>query len=161
MLKLRGPWTEAETQSFLGGTCVPLRLSCNGPAGHPLLRVLHDGDCPLCAREVRMLEKLDRGRARLQFEDIADLSFDASRYGLTHERVMARIHGVLPNGEIVEGLEVFRRAYDAVGLGWLWAPTRWPILRSVANAAYRVFARHRLRLTGRSSVACRTDSCRT
>ena len=71
---------------------------------------------------------------------------------------MDRIHGVLPNGTIVEGLEVFRRAYEAVGIGWLMAPTRWPGLRRLADAAYRTFARNRLRLTGRAS-GCETGRC--
>jgi len=62
---------------------------------------------------------------------------------------MARIHGVLSDGSVVEGMEVFRRAYAAVDLGWLLAPTRWPIIRPLADAAYRWFARNRLRLTGR------------
>ena len=120
--------------------------------------LLYDGECPLCAREVRMLQRLDR-RGRLRFEDIAAPDFDPARYGATRESLMARIHGVLPDGTVVEGLEVFRRAYAAVGLGWLLAPTRWPGLRRVADAAYRWFARNRLRLTGRrDECACATHT---
>jgi predicted DCC family thiol-disulfide oxidoreductase YuxK len=119
------------------------------------IRVLYDGDCPLCTREIRLLERRDRGRGRIQFEDIARPSFDPGAYGLDANQVMARIHGVLPDGTVVEGVEVFRRAYGAVGLGWLMAPTRWPGLRSLADLAYRVFARNRLRWTGR---ACECES---
>jgi predicted DCC family thiol-disulfide oxidoreductase YuxK len=72
--------------------------------------------------------------------------------------LMARIHGVLPDGSLVEGVEVFRQAYAAVGLGWLVAPTRWPGLRRLADLAYRVFARNRLRWTGRAS-ACDAGQC--
>lgn len=122
------------------------------------VRVLYDGECPLCAREIRMLERLDAGRGRIDFEDIAAPEFDADRYGLRFDDVMARIHAVLPGGRVVEGVEVFRLAYAAVGLGWLVAPTRWPILRGVADAAYRVFARNRLRWTGRAHV-CDSARC--
>ena len=122
------------------------------------IRVLYDGDCPLCAREVNMLRRTDRGRGGIDFEDISAEGFDASTYGLTLETVMARIHGVLPGGEVIEGLEVFRRAYSAVGLGWLMAPTRWPGFRQIADAGYRVFARNRLRWTGRQD-ACQDGSC--
>lgn len=121
-------------------------------------RILYDGDCPLCVREVAMLRRLDRGRGRLDLEDIAAPAFDASRYGRTQLELMARIHGVLPDGGVIEGVEVFRRAYAAVGLGWLVAPTRWPLLRPLADAAYRWFARNRLRLTGRSEV-CTSERC--
>jgi predicted DCC family thiol-disulfide oxidoreductase YuxK len=122
------------------------------------IRVLYDGECPLCSREVRFLQKLDRDRGRIQFEDIAEASFDPGAYGLDAHQVMARIHGVLPGGVVIEGVEVFRQAYAAVGLGWLMAPTRWPILRSLVDAAYRVFARNRLRWTGRAS-SCDAARC--
>jgi predicted DCC family thiol-disulfide oxidoreductase YuxK len=122
------------------------------------IRVLYDGDCPLCSREIRFLEKRDRGRGRIQFEDIAEPSFDPAVYGLDAGELMARIHGVLPDATVIEGVEVFRRAYAAVGLGWLMAPTRWPGLRRVAELAYRIFARNRLRWTGRAS-ACETGRC--
>ena len=67
---------------------------------------------------------------------------------------------MLPDGSLVEGLEVFRRAYAAVGLGWLLAPTRWPLVRDVAEAGYRLFARNRLRSTGRGRSECASDRCR-
>ena len=125
---------------------------------NPEITFLYDGDCPLCAREVAMLRRLDRGRGRLDLEDIATPGFDASRYGRTQHELMARIHGALPDLSVVEGVEVFRLAYAAVGLGWLVAPTRWPLLRPLADAAYRWFARNRLRLTGRSAV-CDSERC--
>ena len=114
------------------------------------IRLLYDGDCPLCSREIRFLERRDRGRGRIQFEDIAESAFDPGAYGLEAREVMARIHGVLPDGTVVAGMEVFRRAYAAAGLGWLMAPTRWPGLRQLSDLAYRIFARNRLRVTGRA-----------
>ena len=123
------------------------------PSPTPVFELFYDGDCPLCAREVAALKRLDRRRGRLALTDIAAPEFDASRYGRPQEELMARIHGRLPDGTWVEGVEVFRRAYGAVGLGWLLAPTRWPGLRRVADAAYRVFARNRLRWTGRADCS--------
>ncbi|TFG95331.1 MAG: DUF393 domain-containing protein [Myxococcales bacterium] len=123
------------------------------------IRVLYDGDCPLCSREIRFLERRDRGRGSLLFENIADPSFDPGAYRVEARDLMARIHGVLPDGTLVEGVEVFRQAYAAVGLGWLVAPTRWPGIRRLADLAYRIFARNRLRWTGRAS-ACEAERCR-
>jgi len=124
----------------------------------PEITFLHDGGCPLCAREVAMLRRLDRGRGKLAFDDIAAPGFDAARYSAAHVDLMARVHGVLPDGTLVEGVEVFRRAYAAVGLGWLLAPTRWPLVRPLADAAYRWFARNRMRLSGRGEV-CNAERC--
>jgi predicted DCC family thiol-disulfide oxidoreductase YuxK len=124
------------------------------------LKILYDGECPVCRREASMLRRLDRGRGRLAMEDITSPGFDPSCYGTTQEAVMGKIHGVLPSGRLITGMDVFRRAYSAVGLGFLMVPTRWPILRPLSEAAYRWFARNRLRLTGRSKPACDTGRCR-
>jgi predicted DCC family thiol-disulfide oxidoreductase YuxK len=128
------------------------------PTGEFAIKVLYDGECPLCAREIAFLRRRDR-RGRIDFEDIAAPGFDPARYGLDHEAVMSRIHGVLPGGTVIEGVEVFRRLYASVGLGWLVAPTRWPILSGLFERAYRVFARNRLRWTGRADAACTSDRC--
>jgi predicted DCC family thiol-disulfide oxidoreductase YuxK len=127
--------------------------------GRPRIELLYDGDCPLCTREIRMLRRLDRGRGRLAFADIAAPGFEASRHGVEQGALMARMHGVLDDGRLVEGMEVFRRAYAAVGLGWLLAPSGWPLLRPLCDAAYRAFARNRLRLTGRAGQGCDGDRC--
>ncbi len=122
-------------------------------------KVLIDGDCPLCAREAALLRRLDKGRGRLVLEDITSPSFNPADYGRTIDDVMAEIHGVLPDGSVVTGMEVFRRAYRAVGWGWALAPTGWPVIGRLSDWFYRAFARHRLRLTGRSG-ACTGDRCR-
>ena len=115
------------------------------------ITVLYDGECPLCSRELAMLKRIDRGRGRLGAIDIAAEGFDASRYGRDWETLMGRIHGVLPDGSVIEGVEVFRRAYAAVGRGWVLRWTRWrPFVRPV-DAAYRWFARNRLGLTRRQA----------
>jgi predicted DCC family thiol-disulfide oxidoreductase YuxK len=114
------------------------------------IAVLYDGDCPLCTREARWWERLDRGRGQVELVDIAAPDFDANQYGLTHDEVMAQIHAILPDGRVITGMEVFRRVYAALGWGWLVAPTGWWPLKPIFDALYRWFARNRLRLTGRS-----------
>ncbi len=120
--------------------------------------ILVDGACPLCRSEGAFLQWLDAGRRRVMVEDITSASFDPSRYGLSMEQVMGQMHGIGWDGRIYRGMEVFRQAYAAVGLGWLLAPTGWPLVRPVVDAGYRWFARHRLRLT-RLTGACRSDRC--
>jgi hypothetical protein len=39
--------------------------------------------------------------------------------GLTWDDLITRIHGRLPDGRIVEGVEVFRQLYGVVGFGWV------------------------------------------
>ena len=124
-------------------------------------RIFIDGGCPLCAREATLMEKLDKGRKRgspnLDIIDIAKPQFDPARFTkngrtLTHADFMATIHGQHPDGTVIAGLEVFRQTYAAVGHAWVLNWTRLPILRWVAEKAYDLFAKHRLRLTGRKNA---------
>ncbi len=119
------------------------------------VEVFFDGDCPLCTKEINLLRWMDR-RGRILFTDISRPEFDANAFGLTQDEVMARIHGRLPGGEIIEGVEVFRKLYGAVGFGPLVVLTRIPGISHGLDVLYRFFAKHRLALTGRR---CTEDTC--
>jgi len=123
--------------------------STSSAAGPPFeVEVYYDGDCPLCLREIEMLRGLDRKHS-IRFTSIAAPLFDARALGLDAATLMKRIHGRLPNGELIEGVEVFRRLYGAVGFRRLVGFSRAPGVAQLLNVAYEVFAKHRLRLTGR------------
>lgn len=122
------------------------------------VEVFHDGDCPLCEREIALLRRLDRERGRIRFTDIAAPGFDAAAHDRTQADFMARIQGRLPDGRWIEGVEVFRQLYGAVGFGPLVGLTRLPGLSQALDLGYRVFARNRLRWTGRAD--CADGTCR-
>ena len=112
------------------------------------VEVFYDGECPLCVREIDMLRRRDR-RQRIRFTNIAVAGFDAGSVGVSEEALMGRIHGRLPDGAIIEGVEVFRRLYAAVGFERTVAFTRLPGVAPILDAAYGAFAKRRLWLTGR------------
>jgi len=121
-------------------------------------KLLYDGQCPFCRREMLWLQRRNR-QGRLAFEDISAPDFDASHYGLTQTEVTGVMHGVFPDGRIVRKVAAFREAYRLVGLGWLLAPTAWPGLRWLSDRGYEWFARHRLtigNLFGRTTCESRT-----
>lgn len=122
------------------------------------VEVFFDGDCPLCTREIAMLRWLDR-KHRIRFTDIAAPSFDAAALGKAQVELMDRIHGRLADGSWIEGVEVFRRLYGAVGFGALIPLTRLPGVRHALDWGYERFAKNRLRWTGRCAPdgACRLD----
>lgn len=101
-----------------------------------------------------MLRRLDEN-GRIRFTDIAAPGFDAGAVGLSYAELMRRIHGRLPNGELIDGVEVFRRLYAAVGFRRLVAFTRLPGVSQTLDAAYSLFAKNRLRFTGR----CTPELC--
>ena len=89
------------------------------------IEVFHDGKCPLCQREMQLLQRLDRARA-IRFVDISADGFDPVSLGVSWQTLMDRIHARLPDGTLIEGVEVFRRLYAAVGFRRLAAFSRLP-----------------------------------
>ncbi|MBF2025936.1 MAG: DUF393 domain-containing protein [Oscillatoriales cyanobacterium C42_A2020_001] len=130
--------------------------SVNVPAPNPSwqIKLLYDGECPLCVREVNFLQKKDAGRGRVAFVDIAsnDYSPEANG-GVDFETAMGRIHAVLPDGTVLKNVEVFRRVYEILGMGWVYAVTKLPGVGAIADALYGIWADKRLALTGRPSLA--------
>ncbi len=117
------------------------------------IKLLYDGECPLCLREVNFLQKRDAGRGLVQFVDIADENYQPEHQGgVDFETAMGRIHGVLPDGTVVKDIEVFRRVYEALGMGWVYAVTKLPIVGAIADWIYGLWADRRLALTGRPDL---------
>lgn len=124
------------------------------PAGFEV-EVFFDGDCPLCKREVGFLRRKDK-QQRICFTDIADPAFVADEYGLQELDFMNEIQGRMADGTWLSGVEVFRRLYSAIGFGPIVWLTRLPVISQLLDFGYRIFARYRLTLTGRS---CHQDGC--
>jgi predicted DCC family thiol-disulfide oxidoreductase YuxK len=129
----------------------------NGGSGTLELTLLYDGGCPLCVREVTLLQRRDRARhgndPKLAFVDIDRADYDPNAYsGISYREAMGRIHAITAQGEVLRDVAVFQQAYALIGLGWLYAPTRWPLVRPVADAAYGLWAAGRLRITRRPDL---------
>lgn len=117
------------------------------------IKMLYDGECPLCMREVNMLKRRDEGKGAIAFVDIADPNYNAADHeGISFEQSMERIHAILPDGRVITDVEVFRRLYEEVGLGWLYSVTKISLVEKAANAVYSLWAKNRLSLTGRPEI---------
>ncbi|MBW4658189.1 MAG: DUF393 domain-containing protein [Drouetiella hepatica Uher 2000/2452] len=118
------------------------------------IKLLYDGECPLCMREVNFLRKRDAGRGLVKFVDIAadDYAPEANG-GVDFETAMGRIHAVLPDNTVIKDVAVFRRVYEILGMGWIYAITKLPIVGFLADSLYGIWADWRLALTGRPNLA--------
>ena len=122
-------------------------------------RLLYDGACPICSREVLWLHR--RRPEVIEAVDIAARDFDAAGFGLSDEQVDAALYGIRPDGSVTVGMDSLREAYRLAGLGWLMAWTGWWPARPAFDAFYRWFARNRMRigrLLGRQDDCA--DNCR-
>lgn len=117
------------------------------------IKLLYDGECPLCVREVNFLTKKDAGRGIVNFVDIAALDYDPKdNANIDFATAMGRIHGILPDGTVIKNVEVFRRVYEELGMGWIYGITKLPILGAIADWLYGIWADWRLKLTGRPDL---------
>ncbi len=118
------------------------------------IKLLYDGECPLCVREVNFLRKRDAGRGKVAFVDIADDDYTPeANGGVDFETAMGRIHAVLPDGTVIKNVEVFRRVYEILGMGWIYAATKLPVIGFIVDTLYEIWADWRLALTGRPNLA--------
>ena len=118
------------------------------------IKLLYDGECPLCVREVNFLRKRDAGQGKVAFVDIADDDYSPeANGGVDFETAMGRIHAVLPDGTVIKNVEVFRRVYEILGMGWIYAATKLPVIGFIVNTLYEIWADWRLALTGRPDLA--------
>ncbi|KAM3380962.1 putative protein, chloroplastic [Capsicum galapagoense] len=117
------------------------------------IKMLYDGECPLCMREVDMLRERNKSYGTIKFLDISSDEYrPEENQGLDYETVMGRIHAVLSDGTVVTDVEAFRRLYEAVGLGWVYAITKYEPIATIADTVYGVWAKYRLQITGRPSL---------
>ena len=116
------------------------------------LTILFDGGCPLCKREVNFLKKRDLNN-KLFFVDINDKSYDKSLIAdIDYITAMERIHAVDSEGIVLKDLDVFRRAYQLIDIGWVYSPTKWPFFAYLFNQLYSAWAVNRLFLTRRPNI---------
>ncbi|WRX18862.1 DCC1-like thiol-disulfide oxidoreductase family - like 2 [Theobroma cacao] len=114
------------------------------------IKMLYDGDCPLCMREVDMLRDRNKQYGTIKFVDISSDDYSPEEnQNLDYKTVMGRIHAILSDGTVVTDVEAFRKLYEQVGLGWVYAITKYEPIATIADTIYGVWAKYRLQITGR------------
>ena len=125
------------------------------------LTIFFDGGCPLCKREVDFLQSKNQ-KGALRFIDINTSDFSSDlKYGITYKQAMDRIHAMKSDGSVIKDIKVFQEAYSLIGLGWIYAPTKLPILDKFIEFIYGLWAKYRLKITFRPSIEklCTEKGC--
>ena len=122
------------------------------------LTFLYDGGCPLCKRETDFLKARDKF-GNIKFVDINSDDYDLTNYqNISYKKAMSNLHGILNNGNLIQGLDVLAYAYQLVGLGWVYFPIKIPIISNLLKIFYSFWAKYRLKITGRNSLEILCDS---
>ncbi|RVT88648.1 thiol-disulfide oxidoreductase DCC family protein [Inhella crocodyli] len=106
------------------------------------LTTYYDGACQLCRAEMRNLMRRNT-EGRVDFVDAAAPGFDAGALGLTQEAVMNALHVRTASGDWLVGVPAFEALYRTLGLPWVSAALRQPLLAAVAARVYPWVVRHR------------------
>ena len=122
-----------------------------------VLTVFYDGYCPLCVKEMKQLAKKDK-QGYLAFYDINQKQLADEHPEIDFAKANAYLHAKTSDGQIVTGLDVTYLTWKLVGLGWVIAPLRWPIIRVVADKLYMLFANNRYRVSKWLTGKARCDS---
>lgn len=123
------------------------------------INILYDSKCNICKLEMDMLARRDAqlhgSKRRIKLTDIESDKFDPTdpvNGGVSYAKGMSAINGVYQDGRVIEGPQVFLKAYELVGLGWLFKFTEWPVFLTVVEVGYNVFAKYRTNITRGSSL---------
>lgn len=85
----------------------------------PALTIWYDGGCPLCLREIALMQRLDR-RQRIQFVDLTD----NAPCPLDRTLMLKRFHATLADGTTLSGAAAFAAMWREI-----------PILRPIGLLA--------------------------
>ena len=107
-----------------------------------------DGACPMCRAEMHNLMLRNTG-ALLEFVDISVPGFKGQPPGATQQDLMTLLHARRADGAVIKGVEVFRLAYAAAGLGWVSAFISLQVVGAAAERLYPWIARYRHRIPRR------------
>lgn len=105
--------------------------------------VLYDHACPMCRAEMQRLKRRDATDC-LRLVDIADKEFRAEAWGFSAQSLADALHTRAPDGRWLIGMAAIRHVYAQVGLGWLLAPTGWPVVGRMFDRLYAWIARNRM-----------------
>ena len=101
--------------------------------------LFYDGNCPLCTREMaRLAEMKDDG---LQLQDIHQID---DYQGLPDRHTLLRnLHLKTADGTLLTGVDANVTAWQGTRYSRLFGWMRWPLVKPLADAAYRWWARWR------------------
>lgn len=131
----RARWSRAIAAPLDGPLATPARTP---------LKVLYDGQCMVCLTNKALLSFFDRRPAkRLNFVNIREPGYSpVGNGGISFEDAMRHFH-LIDGTTVAEGSEAVLLAYSSVGLGWLMAVLRFPLIRWLIDGLYAFVSRHR------------------
>lgn len=102
-------------------------------------KVLYDGSCPLCRREISFYKR-QKGANEVSWVDVSCSTKSQFAPGVSRDQALARFHVITPEGEAVTGGDAFAHLWTSLsGFHWLGNLFRAKPFRWVLNRLYDIF----------------------
>ena len=116
------------------------------------LKLLYDGECPICKREICILQKKD-SQTKIKFIDISSKEFSPfENNNIDYNTAMSQIHAIDGKGNLLVGIPAFAAVYARSQLLVISTLLRIPFIKRILKPLYTLFAKNRLWLTGRMNT---------
>lgn len=116
------------------------------------LKLLYDGECPICKREICILQKKD-SQTKINFIDISSKEFSPfENNNIDYNTAMSQIHAIDGKGNLLVGIPAFAAVYARSQLLVTSTLLRIPFIKKILKPLYTLFAKNRLWLTGRMNT---------
>lgn len=116
------------------------------------LKLLYDGECPICKREICILQKKD-SHTKINFIDISSKEFlPIENNNIDYNTAMSQIHAIDDKGNTLIGIPAFAAVYASCQLLIASTLLRIPFIKKILKPLYALFAKKRLWLTGRMNT---------
>jgi len=123
------------------------------------LTIFFDSQCPLCVDEMRRLKQRDH-KQDIHLVDLYDEAALEHYPNIDAQHASRILHAITDDGTLLLGLDVTHKAWQLVGLGYLTAPLRWPLIKPIADYCYLGFAKHRYTISRWLTGKTRCERCR-
>ena len=101
----------------------------------------YDGNCPLCDAEMGKLRRC--AASSLELQDIHRLQDDPELP--SRDELLRSLHLRTADGALISGLDANVAAWQHTRFAGLWRVLQWPVLKTLADGAYRFWANVRYR----------------
>ncbi|MEI8365425.1 MAG: DUF2878 family protein [Parachlamydiaceae bacterium] len=116
------------------------------------LKLLYDGDCPICKKEICILQKKD-SQTQITFVDISSKEFAPLEHNnIDYNTAMGQIHAIDVKGNCLVGIPAFAAVYARCQLLVISTLLRIPFVKIILKPLYTLFAKKRLWMTGRMNT---------
>lgn len=121
--------------------------------------VYHDGECPICNVEINAMKRIDKAK-HIKWVDISKDQAALDAAGLSYQQTMDRIHVQDENQQMITGVDGFLIVWRHLPYFRRVVPIiqHTPGLRWLMEKGYVLFAKYRLKLTGKTMANAMGDT---